>query len=293
MTNQAKPATVRLLHKLNAVAIVISVILFVAGCQKVTTYDGLRTWDRPQFKPGGGNAVICFCVFGNFSQPHVTSRSKYRTNGTPATCKLVEYRRDKAPEQFSLFLNEKSYLARMWKQSHADNWNKIQKSQELVVIQGEVNDPSNLNYMRDTIGLVTSLLDAGGVVVLDPQQLRWWEPDDWRKTMFRESGPLPQQQVDILKSEDESPGTWWLHTRGLRKFGRPDISVHHVTKEYEEPVLNLINRFIDMQVLGGIVSDGQEIRMKGLPDGMTCHHAGDVEDVDFNNAHLEVIWPTK
>jgi hypothetical protein len=276
------------------VAIAISVTLIVVGCKKECVGGDLPIWERSQYKPGGGNAFICFCVFGNFSQPHVTSRVKYRTNGLPASCKIISYRRDKAPEQFSALLDENSFLARRWKQSHSDNWSKIQKSQELVVIQGEVGDPPNLNYMRDTIGLVTSLIDAGGVVVIDPQQFRWWEPDDWRSTMFRESGPVPQQQVDIVKSEDElSPGAWWLHTRGLRKFGRPDISVHNVTKEYEEPVLKMINRFIDMEVLGGIVAEGQPIKMAGLPGGMTCHHAGNVDDADFNNAHLEIVWPTK
>ena len=94
-----------------------------------------------------------------------------------------------------------------------------------------------------------------------------------------------------MQSDDDTPETIWLHTRGLRKFGRPDISVRPVPLAYVEPVIGLLNRFIELQALGGLIADGQEIRMKDLPAGMICRHAGDLEDPDFNNVHVEIAWP--
>src|SRR5439155_26535071 len=96
----------------------------------------------------------------------------------------------------------------------------------------------------------------------------------------------------ILASEDETmPGRLWLHTRGLRKFARPDLSLRGAPEPLPKSAVDLIRRFIGLQILGGQVLEGHQIRISGLPDGMTCHHAGDLEDPDFNNVHIEIRWP--
>jgi len=37
--------------------------------------------------------------------------------------------------------------------------------------------------------------------------------------------------------------------------------------------------------------EGQEIRMAALPPGLICHHAGSLDDPDFNNMHVKIRWP--
>jgi hypothetical protein len=64
----------------------------------------------------------------------------------------------------------------------------------------------------------------------------------------------------------------------MRKFGRPDLSVHGVPPQYRGAVIDLFERFIAFQAFGGVIAEGQEIRMKTLPKGKTCRHAGDVSD---------------
>jgi hypothetical protein len=80
-------------------------------------------------------------------------------------------------------------------------------------------------------------------------------------------------------------------SRGLRKFGRPEISVRHVRTEHEAAVLELCNRFIELQAFGGIVPEGQQVPMASLPPGAVVRHGGQLDDPDFNNVHFEVIWP--
>ena len=92
----------------------------------------------------------------------------------------------------------------------------------------------------------------------------------------------------ILFSEEN--GSKWYHTRGLRKFGRPDLSIHDVPAKYEKQVTDLIERFIEFEGFGGIIPDGQKIKMKTLPEGMWCENKGDFEDPDFNNKHIEIYW---
>jgi hypothetical protein len=93
-----------------------------------------------------------------------------------------------------------------------------------------------------------------------------------------------------ITSQETTPALAWYHTRGMRKFGRPDLSIHNVPAKYHEAVIELCNRFIEFQAFGGIIEEGQAIRMKSLPEGMTCHHEGTLDDLDFNNFHVEIVW---
>ena len=93
----------------------------------------------------------------------------------------------------------------------------------------------------------------------------------------------------ILASEEaDDSSRQWFHTRGLIKFGRPDISVHRVSEDLCAGVQDLCNRYIDTLAFGGVVSDGQKVRMKALPDNWKCRIEGGFDDPDFNNRHIEI-----
>jgi hypothetical protein len=55
--------------------------------------------------------------------------------------------------------------------------------------------------------------------------------------------------------------------------------------------IELCERFIQLQASGARIPEGQEIRMKSLPEGLVCHHGGSLEDPDFNNVHVEIAFP--
>ena len=65
------------------------------------------------------------------------------------------------------------------------------------------------------------------------------------------------------------------------------VSMHGVRADCEAAVIDMFNRFILLQAEGGRIAGGQEIRMASLPLGLTCHHAGSLDDPDFNNVHVE------
>jgi hypothetical protein len=150
----------------------------------------------------------------------------------------------------------------------------------------------DLNYLRDAVGLLTFLLNHGGIAVFDPWMFHWWEPEEWKERVFLPGGAVPRHHVIILTSpEPADPSLTWFHTRGMRKFGRPDLSLHRVPQQYSEAVIDLCNRFIELQAFGGVIEEGQEVRMRTLPGGMTCHHVGDLDDPEFNNVHVEITPP--
>jgi hypothetical protein len=248
----------------------------------------LEEWPRPHYEAGGGVPLLFYAVFGATTSGLKLSRSRYRCEGVPAGLDIHAYELGSQPEVLDDFRS--GHLWDELQQADPALSAEIAAQRRCVVLRGELADAGTLDYFRDTIGLVTCLLDNDGVAVYDPQGLRWWSARAWRESVFEPGTPSPGKHVVILVSDEPEGGTWF-HTRGLRKFGRPDLSIHDVPPAFHDAVVDLFNRFIELQALGGRIPDGQEIRMRGFPAGMVCTHGGSVDDPDFNNVHVEVRWP--
>ena len=248
----------------------------------------LSDWPRPHFQTFGGRPFLFYVIYGKFAQLPSLSASRYRSAGMHPGFELSHYDTQKHPDVLSQF--QEGYL---WNEFNARDTNtaqRVSKSEECLILKGEIDDCETLNYLRDSVGLLTFLLDHGGIAIYDPQMFQWWEPDTWRERIFIPAGPVPRHHVVILTSKESDPTLTWFHTRGLRKFGRPDLSIHNVPAIYDNAMIDLCTRFIELQAFGEIIRAGQEIRMKTLPTGMTCHHRGSLDDPDFNNVHVEITW---
>jgi hypothetical protein len=246
-------------------------------------------WPRPYFRQGQGKPFLCFVVYGSFDDVSELSAAQYRSAGLPPGFDLFRYNSREHPDVLTRF--QEGYL---WDTLRGDNLGlatRIAGSAECIILRGEIDDSPTLNYLRDSVGLLTYFLDNGGVTVFDPHMFQWWEPDEWRERVFTPAAPVPRRHVVILTSEEAMPHMTWFHTRGLRKFGRPDLSIHNVQPRHEEAIIELFERFIEYQALGGVIDENQEISMDRLPGGMTCHQRGDLDDPDFNNRHVEIVWP--
>ena len=252
------------------------------------TDNTLPSWPREFYEAAEQSAFLFYVVYGADTGDLRLSRSKYRCEGLPDGIDVMAYGPNWHPEVVDSF--RQGHLwdeLRAWRPALAE---EIAVQSACVIVRGSVPSGPSLNYFRDTIGLLTCLLDTGGVAIYDPQSLAWWSPDDWRARVFEPASPLPHEHVAILVS-DEDDELQWFHTRGLRKYGRPDLSQHGVPVKYQEAVVDLFNRFISFQAHGGVIRHGDPVRMESLPDGMICVHGGDEDDPDFNNTHVEILWP--
>jgi len=249
----------------------------------------LKSWPRPHFTPGGGDAFVMYDVFGSIDEQLSISKAAHRTNGVPAGVEIHHYDRNHG-EAFSWF--KQGYLWQVLQKENPELLQAVDNASGCLRIQGHIPDPSTLDYFRDLVGVVTAALDSGGTTILDAQMLKWWSPVEWRTRVFDLDEPAPRRHVVILTSDEEDPmGTEWIHTRGMLKFGRPDLSVHAVPSSHRDAIIDLCNRFIELQAYGGLIPEGQIIRIPSLPEGMTCHHGGHLQDPDFNNVHVEIRWP--
>jgi hypothetical protein len=246
-------------------------------------------WARPHFIRGGGHPFLYYVVFGEFDSSVALSRSRYRVKQIPPELEMTHHHESKGRETLEFF--REGPIWEMLLRSDPSLARQISGQKSCVVLRGEFGDCDDLGYLRDSIGVVTHLADQEAVSVYDPQILRWWRPEEWRESIFEPAAPCPGRHAVILSSESEN-GTEWLHTRGMRKFGRPDISVDGVTPDWRDGAIELCRRFIDFQALGGVIEEGKEVRMTSVPEGLTCHHRGSLEDPDFNNYHVSICNPS-
>jgi hypothetical protein len=245
----------------------------------------LPDWRRPYFDDPDGEAFLFYVVYGAVPEEFAISGSRYRCAGIPDGVDLSGYGPGTNPEVVDQFRS--GYLWEELQQSDPTLARNIAAQTECLVIRGELADAPTLNDFRDTLGLITWLLDEGMIAVYDPLQMKWWTAAEWRKQIFDPASAQPQAHVVILTS-DEGKDRQWIHTRGLRKFGRPELSIRAVKESQREAVVQLCQRFITYQAYGGVIEEGRAIRMEGLPRDWVCQHGGDVEDPDFSNTHVEI-----
>jgi len=249
----------------------------------------VATWEREHYVAGGGAPFLFYVVYGKIDLSTPLSLSAYRSNGDPDGIEVMSYGPNGHPEVVGRF--RQGYVWDKFVAEDPELSATVVESDDCLILRGTPTDPATLDYLRDTVGLITHFVDHGGCAVYDPLTFRWWRPDDWKKKIFTPAAAVPRHHTVVLVSEEEGRSLRWFHTRGMRKFGRPDISVHNVTVELEDGVIDLCNRLIEYQAFGHVVADGQEVKMGSLPSGGVIRHGGDLDDPDFNNFHLAVTWP--
>ena len=74
------------------------------------------------------------------------------------------------------------------------------------------------------------------------QTITWFNADEWSRTFFEPRKEQVLKEVIILFSNEENG--YWLHTRGMRKFSRPDISITAVSEDSFNLAKELTERFI-------------------------------------------------
>lgn len=247
-------------------------------------------WTRDFWRPGGGDAFLFYAVFGRIPQSFDVPVEKYGTRGLPPEVEVRHFTRSAN----SKYIDELTG-GHAWEELSKNAPSlagSIASAPDCLVVAGTVDDPDSLDYLRDTIAHVSFLVDQSGVAVLDLQTWCWYSPSRWHEQIFDRDTFEPHRHVVILVSpQEETPGLSWFHTRGMRKFGRPDISIHDVAVQEHDAAGRFCNALIAHQALGGIVDEDQPIRMTDPEWSGVAHHAGDVEDLDFNNVHIEITRP--
>lgn len=248
----------------------------------------IPAWQRPHWRASDEEILLQFYVFGKFDAVRVPS-ADYGSPGLPSgiTATNHQHAELRAWEGYPL----KGAMGRMFKEDAPQAWQRAVDAPEVMVVRGTLKDSPATGYLRDTLGVLAGMLDIGGVAILDPQILSLLDADAWRRHYLIPAGAPIRNHLLILRDGEAEAGHSWIHTRGMRKFGRPDLSIRQVPDRAVDRAGVLCERLVELEALGAHFSDGQELEIEGVAGGVVVHLAGGLDDPQFNNTYVEFSWP--
>ena len=245
-------------------------------------------YERPYYKNLDYHPLLFYVIFGVRDEELKVSREKHNVDGFPEGLNFVFCNTKDNNEYMQSLLGGK--LGEILDREKHNLYEKVKNTYKWAIISGEVQQDDNLNYMRNTIGFVQALLERDAIGVLDLQTFSLYSAEEWTDKFFRQEFN-PYNHVTILSSEMED-GSTWLHTRGMRKFGRPDISIEKVEVSETEDAIQVINQMIYYGSLGAFFDKDIKLHTNNEKTYIVnLHFVNDYENPDFNNTYYQIFWP--
>ena len=248
----------------------------------------IPAWQRPHWQASAEEILLQFYVFGKFDAVRVPSTG-YGSPGLPTGIEAVSHHHSALRQWDGYPL--KGAMGRMFKADAPQAYQRAFDAPEVMVVRGTLKDSPATGYLRDTLGVLAGMLDIGGTAILDPQILSLLGADAWRRTYLIRDGAPIRNHLLILRDGESTPDHSWIHTRGMRKFGRPDISIRNVPDRAVDRAGVLCEKLVELGALGAHFTDGQRLDIEGAPGGVMVHLGGGLDDPQFNNTYVELQWP--
>ncbi len=209
-------------------------------------------WSRPAFEPGGGDASLFYLVFGELGL--------VRLPPTPSGLSLTVHPQGEA----RLWVEPLVAATDAGEDGQPALADLVRGAPDFAVLRGQRADPPDLAHLRDAESVLAVLLEAGGAAVLDVEAQRWWTPAGFRGEVLTGVRPSVRAHVSVRARKG------LVETRGLRKFGRPDLRVHRVPAEAESEAVGLCWSLVERLARGArpgpsFSAGGLRLRPSGEP----------------------------
>lgn len=174
---------------------------------------------------------------------------------------------------------------------------RAREATSTITIQGTVSSEIDMEHFY---AVITALLVTDqSIAVLDLVAIQLHDIKSWHTMQLSES---PSKNITIIASsitedmpdEYSDERIYWLHTRGLKKYGLPDLSLDGIPEDTVEFYTDVFSFLIDGLIFKTLsfstemntdsffevpMKDQSSLTFKGVLSG------GD-DDFDFNNVHL-------
>lgn len=245
------------------------------------------SYERPYYEDINYRPLLYYVIFGVSDEELNVSRERHKVDAFPDGLNFTMCKKAENSEYMSALLGGE--LGKILAERNHSLYETAYKANQWAVIQGEIEQDQDLNYMRNVIGFVQALVETGAVAVLDLLTFTLFTPEEWTENIFALDFD-PYAHVVILESVMED-GSVWLHTRGLGKFGRPDISLENVDNNEIEQAVRVVNQLLYYSVLGAFFSRPTKVHTHtGQAYIVNAKFHDDFDNPDFNNAFYQISW---
>lgn len=243
---------------------------------------------RPYYSDRNYHPFLFYIVFGVRPGTLEVSRQRHRVDEFPDGLSLVFVNRESHGDTMDSLLG--GTVGRLLEADYPRLYGAARESECWAILRGEVEKDDDLNYLRNAIGFVQALVEQGASAVLDLLTLTLYAPAQWEEKIF--SAPFDPFAHAVILSSSMEDGTVWLHTRGMCKFGRPDISLTRVPPEQTSVAARVVNQMIFYGAQGLFFTGPARLHISGE---MSCvvkpEFVNDFDNEDFNNAYYRLDWP--
>lgn len=205
----------------------------------------------------------------------------------PETLEFAAFSRHN--EEQAAYMNNftSNALGGLLEKQDAQLFAQVKACTNCVVVSGNIQQDHTLAYLHNTIRIVKAAAKKG-IAVLDLLTLQWYTIEQWQQFSSNEFNVYDHVQVFVSQEGDGV----WLHTRGMLKYGRPDISITKIPKPKTHEMKLLVDQMIYYEAMGAMLLQPAKFKTS-----MGCYEVhlifyNDFENYDFNNAFIEVAYPT-
>lgn len=143
-------------------------------------------------------------------------------------------------------------------------------------------DAADLSHLQAGWAVTKWLVERGVSVVLDAQTNRFWKAADVADWPANRPFALSTDVNIVVEAEPTSPSAT-IHTRGLQKFGRPDLVVWDVPGAQWDAVAGLL-RALSAQLADGIVlRAGDRVNLDGKSLTLSAYQPTPETQLHLNN----------
>lgn len=172
---------------------------------------------------------------------------------------------------------------------------RAREATSVAMLVGQRVDPTDAMTFYTEITMILDILalDPSCLAIVDLKTASIYSPESWTARITK---PLCDGVFDITshiiqQAIPQDDGLFWLSTRGMIKFGKPELSIHDLAEEQLAEVNEVLNTLAGTIILENEVPpDGKEVVLGGTPLGCKAAHQGTYEDDDFwRNVHVELV----
>jgi hypothetical protein len=145
----------------------------------------------------------------------------------------------------------------------------VYRAARVAAVRAEFGDPPSLGYLRNTVGVVSAIAEEGAVAIFDVPALTWWRPQEWHRRFVERSEFRIGDHIFTAVSDDPAAaGTLSMQTRGMAKFGRPELLVRHLPgpRDVDSPAVRGAAEVIDRVAIylarGGVIAGGETMSLE-------------------------------
>ncbi len=241
--------------------------------------------ERKYYRDIGYKPYLFFLIFGVSGEDLEVSRERHLVDGLPEGLDIRTFTRKEQGAWIDGWFS--GAYETVLKQADPELYERCRKAEVCSLLQGHVEKDATLDYMRNAVGIVQAFVDKGAAGILDAQTISLYSPETWTERFFGKEVDARRHAV-ILFSEEEN-GTYWIHTRGMAEFGRPDIGIRGVPEDKLREYGQLADQMVFCGGQGAFFA--QDVRLR-VPGGKTFlvhpEFINDFDNEDYNNAWYDV-----